>query len=510
LRYALVWHCEAMKFLTGDDTGILKQVKVESQKVERFGPQRQGDAVERLCWAGPAEDRESRVAVAFASGLLETRDASTGKVLSSARAAATVKCMQVLGSGLLTVSADGHGGIVKEWCSEACPEGGENGGELPAYAGAPALAGEKGTGEGPWLRQFMLQGPIADACVDPCRADRLAFGGGESDVKTFDLEKGEVSWRAKNVRENSLCLRVPVRVNSLSWATEMAPSRSLLLCGTSDGKIRLYDVNTQRRPLFELLIGHGTGAGSAGYTGTTDDTVRPVNCAKVAHCARRQGGSVEDTRGSAWSIFLGDTVGTLREYDLRYLPTCKAADVPPGRKSHLVHARKQLPYRRGYKGIMGSIRALDIHASGETMVAVGLGRFAYIFETRKRSTASMVGKVYLKQKLCSVLMSSEASAVAKEAEDDDAESDATGGAEPVDGPDHDEFQEGFSDDEDDGDGSGADAGEAAEPAQPLLKGRKKRRRKAVVAVEAGGAADGEDDPPAAGASKKKKRRAAAA
>ena len=42
---------------------ILKVVSISSQKfqhpeVERLGPQRQGDAIERLCWAGPSEDRE--------------------------------------------------------------------------------------------------------------------------------------------------------------------------------------------------------------------------------------------------------------------------------------------------------------------------------------------------------------------------------------------------------------------------------------------------------------------
>jgi len=516
-----------MKFLTGDDTGILKLVKVEAQKVERLGPQRTNDAIERLCWAGPAEDRESRVAVAYASGLLETRDAPTGKVLSSARAAESVRCLQVLGSGLLAVSANGRGGIVREWCGATCPEGGEEGAEGTAYAGSEPIsravastsnasqATVDSSTEGPWLKQFELQGPVAAACVDPTRMERLAFGGGENDVKLFDLERSEVTWRAKNVRENFLCLRVPVAVNTLTWATEMAPSRSLLLCGSSDGKVRLYDTSMQRRPLFELKIGHGTGIGSAGHTGAADDLVRPVNYATVARVFTRNS-------GSAWSFFVADTVGTLREYDLRHLPTCKAAEIPPGGKKHLALAAKTMPFRRGYRGVMGSIRSVGIHASGEAVVAVGLGRFAYVFETKKRSRASLVNKVYLKQKLTSVLFSSEDRAVPKDDGDQSGnESDVTGVADgdAVADGDDDEVQEGFSSDEEGNDGDDEKAhaaGEGEDSKSPKAKAKKivrrKKKRKASDAVgEAGEAsADGEEDATDTKPAKKKKKKASAA
>lgn len=316
-----------MKFLTGDDTGILKLVRLEAQKVERFGPQRVKDACERLRWCGPSDDREARVAAAFASGIIECRDGATGQVLSSAKLAPGVKCLEVLGDSLLAVAADGSSGIVEKWCGSeappaASPEGSENGG---------ADAEQN-------MRCFALPGPVAGAHLDPTRADHLAFGGGESDVKVWNLERGEVSWRAKNVRENSLCLRVPVCVANVQWATQLAPSRSLLLCGTTDGKIRLYDVGMQRRPLFELKIGLVSGQGSCGYTGTADEVARPVTCSLVAPGRGDSG---------AWSFFVGNTMGMLREFDLRNLPACQAAAIPPGRKSHTLWAAKQLPFRRG-------------------------------------------------------------------------------------------------------------------------------------------------------------------
>jgi len=468
--------------------------------VERFGPQRVKDACERLRWCGPSDDREARVAAAFASGVIECRDGATGQVLSSAKLSPGIKCLEVLGDGLLAVAADGSSGIVEKWCgseapSTVLPEGkGCQNGEVDAEQN---------------MRQFSLPGPVAGAHLDPCRADRLAFGGGESDVKVWNLERGEVSWRAKNVRENSLCLRVPVCVANLQWATQLAPSRSLLLCGTTDGKIRLYDVGMQRRPLFELKIGVVSGQGSCGYTGTADEVARPVTCSLVA-----------PTRGDsgAWSFFVGNTMGMLREFDLRNLSTCQAAQIPPGRKSHTLWAAKQLPFRRGYRNIMGSVRSLDVHCSGEAVVAVGLGRFAYVFNTSKRSRIGPTSKVYLKQKLCSVLFSSEAATASKEENDAESgeESDVTGCREGSDGgaAEGDEVQEGFSSDEEAKEDAPDDAGgnEASSVAAGAKKKRRKRKLAPDIAFEGEGSADAADQAAADSAAvvegtARKKRRA---
>merc|ERR1712032_1378078 len=99
---------------------------------------------------------------------------------------------------------------------------------------------------------------------------------------------------------------------------------------------------------------------------------------------------------------------------------CQSAPVPPGRKTHLKWAATQLPFRRGYKGIMGSIRALEVHQSGEALVAAGLGRFAYVFETRKRK---LVSKVFMKQMITAVLISSEERKGAKESDEEDGSED---------------------------------------------------------------------------------------
>jgi hypothetical protein len=317
---------------------------------------------------------------------------------------------------------------------------------------------------------------------------RLAFGGGSNDVKLWDLQRNQVIWRAKNVREDYLSLAQKVAVHRLDWATRLAPARSLLISGSTDGKLRVYDCNAQRKPLFELVIGHkfSGSQGSCGYTGVADDTPRPVTCAAVAQ-----------VRGGGWSLFVGNTLGVLREYDLRNLPTCTAAAVPPGKKSHLKLADKSMPFKRGYSGIMGSIRAVDVHRSGDVLAAVGLGRFAYVFDVRKRV---MISKVFLKQKLCSVLFSAEDKKAVKDEKDDadggeggEEEEREVDEAEDEDAGDG--VEEGFSDDEqnddeddeihegldDEGD---LDEDEESEEKAPPPKSKKGKKRKAEVASQA--------------------------
>ncbi|CAJ1351329.1 unnamed protein product [Effrenium voratum] len=435
-----------MKFLTGDDTGLIKWVHVENQKVERFGARRKGEAVQRLCWAGPPDAPEAALGIAYASGALELRDLA-GRSLSSASTSPEVKCLQACSAGLLAVSSDGTASVVSEW------------GQADAFSESAFQGGAAAT-----VEQFQLQGPVATAAVDPCRPSRFAFGGLENDVKIYDLERKEVVWTAKNVRENTLCLRVPVKVNTVGWATKMCPSRSLITCGTGDGKVRVYDANAQRRPLFELLIGYLVGSGTGGWTGAVDDTKRPQICSKIAQ-----------VRGDDWALLIADTLGVIREYDLRNLPKAQAAAAPPGRKAHWKIANKELPFRRGFRGTMGAIRDMDVHCSGDAMVAVGLGRFAYVFPTKGRN---MICKVYLKQKMNCVLMSSEAmKKEEKDGKQEEGEEEPPEDDKEVDEPgdeelEEDKVEEGFSDDE----AEDAAAQGAKQKRRKASKGKTKKRK----------------------------------
>merc|ERR1712047_172428 len=109
---------------------------------------------------------------------------------------------------------------------------------------------------------------------------------------------------------------------------------------------------------------------------------------------------------------------------------------------------------------MGGIRDIAVHPSGEWVVAVSVGRFAYVFNTRKKDAEE---KIYLKKKLCSVLFFSEPmlseaereklkekeeNAEDKGSDNEAAFSDCTGEIGNSDAEEDSALEDGLSDDED--------------------------------------------------------------
>ena len=59
------------------------------------------------------------------------------------------------------------------------------------------------------------------------------------------------------VREDKLCLRVPVWVNRVVFVPDQQRSpQSILVTGTGYGEVRLYDTRAQRRPVFSTEYGN--------------------------------------------------------------------------------------------------------------------------------------------------------------------------------------------------------------------------------------------------------------
>mmetsp|Transcript_11822 Transcript_11822/g.26064 ORF Transcript_11822/g.26064 Transcript_11822/m.26064 type:complete len:546 (-) Transcript_11822:225-1862(-) len=472
-----------MRFITGDDTGILKWVHVEAKKVERLpGSRRRGDAAEKLCWAGPPADRETRLAVGYESGAVEVRLSTSGEVLGTFQASPNVRCLQAAGDNLLVISKDGSGHLLKNWCAEEFTKTPAEGGKVVDENGEEKAKEEEG------CTHFKLPGPVAAAELEPVAGStRIAFGGDENDVKIFDLAKNEIVWKAKNMPNDFLELRIPLKISTVHWATHAAPAKSVIIVGTRDGKIRAYDTTLQKRPLFDMIIGYKMGKGTGGYTGSEDVQARPVKCA-----------TVHQTKNGQWSYFAGNTLGVLREFSMSKLEKFETAKIRPGTKRHWIWAEQQFPMRRAYRNITGSIRSIDVHSSGQALVAVGLGRFAYIFDTGK---TNLISKVYLKQKLCSVLLSSDAYDVnkilggsSKKDEDSDDEEPKPEDEEEgqVDGDeaenDVDDVQEGFSDDEGEAAAEEEDEQEQQELDEEegiLMKQQNKKAAKIAKAKKAG-------------------------
>lgn len=201
--------------------------------------------------------------------------------------------------------------------------------------------------------------------------------------------------------------------------------------------MRVFDVGRQRKPFMEFEVA-SLNPSTGGHTGVKDLVPRPVNATSIAF-----------VRGAGWSLFVGNNLGMLREFDLRMLPDWKRSSKRVGTKAHARWARQQFAYRGGYGGIMGAVRAIGVHADGGSLVAVGPGRYAYMYVTSTRGKRGLpAAKIFLKQKLCSVLVSEEPYEPPREPRQHREKRNVKDEKKLEDmGPACDELHEGFSDDE---------------------------------------------------------------
>ncbi|KAJ4488010.1 hypothetical protein J3R30DRAFT_3279714 [Lentinula aciculospora] len=108
----------------------------------------------------------------------------------------------------------------------------------------------------------------------------FAYGGDEVDLSVWDTERafqnriedltsstaaakkrkrndtllpGEL-WRAKNVSNNNLGLRQPIRITTLCYLSSSSESNHHLLAGTQLGSVRRYDTRSARKPVSDWKI----------------------------------------------------------------------------------------------------------------------------------------------------------------------------------------------------------------------------------------------------------------
>lgn len=137
---------------------------------------------------------------------------------------------------------------------------------------------------------------------------------------------------------------------------------------TGHHHVRLYDTRAQRRPVQSVEIGS-----------------RPFTCCTVSHDEN--------------SLIAGDTIGRVSRIDLR---TMRLNGV--------------------FKGNTGSVREIALHPTMEVMATVGLDRVMRVFDTKTRQ---QLHRVYLRQKLNCVLVSSEGEVTSFAKEEEQPESDSS-------------------------------------------------------------------------------------
>ncbi|XP_065385542.1 WD repeat-containing protein 74 isoform X2 [Macaca nemestrina] len=182
---------------------------------------------------------------------------------------------------------------------------------------------------------------------DPAHPHVVATGGKENALKMWDLQGSEEPvFRAKNVRNDWLDLRVPIWDQDIQF---LPGSQKLVTC-TGYHQVRVYDpASPQRRPVLETTYGE--------YP-LTAMTLTP-------------GGN---------SVIVGNTHGQLAEIDLRQ-----------GRLLGCL------------KGLAGSVRGLQCHPSKPLLASCGLDRVLRIH--RIQNPRGLEHKVYLKSQLNCLLLS---------------------------------------------------------------------------------------------------------
>lgn len=210
--------------------------------------------------------------------------------------------------------------------------------------------------------RFSIRGPLSAAIIVGTRATSgppaLAAGGRENDLKLWDLNTTQCTWKAKNVPNDFLDLRQPVWISSLrsleleggSSSDSGGTTAHQIIAGTAYRQVRLYDTRAQKRPTHSV---------DADEHGITTMAVAP----------------------NAREVVVADTAGLVRVLDLR-----------------------KMKWGRRFSGPAGSVRGLAFHPSLPVLACVGLDRMARVYDYHSREQKF---QLYLKQRLNAVLFDGE-------------------------------------------------------------------------------------------------------
>lgn len=214
---------------------------------------------------------------------------------------------------------------------------------------------------------FQVEKPVE--CFD-VKGTRVAIGGKENRLRVYDVCSRQKVFEARNPPDDWLCLKVPMWISGLKF---MAGEVDRIVIVTRNRDVQMFDLAPEhdRRPVWKVSAGND-----------------PLNC--VA-------GSPDGSRlycGSATGlVFVLDAqVGSLIG---RMTPSCA-----------------------------GSVRDIACSASGKIVVAVGLDRFLYAYDSELRT---VLNKLYSKQRLCRVLLADEEGELARQSDkeiDEEEEDDA--------------------------------------------------------------------------------------
>ncbi|KAJ2394577.1 Ribosome biogenesis protein nsa1 (NOP7-associated protein 1), partial [Coemansia sp. RSA 2559] len=194
-------------------------------------------------------------------------------------------------------------------------------------------------------------------------ANVFAVGGREHELSIWDIDAVRLAgapcsgsyakptsvplFKAKNVADDNLGLRVPVWVTDMQFLSDDAANPRVAV-STGHRQLRIYDAKTGARPIHSW------------------DTVskHPIYRILASHVKPE--------------LFFADNMGNLQQLDLRMGKVVG-----------------------GYKGIAGAVRDIALSEDGAMVAEAGLDRFVRVYETD--GMRRLLHRAYVKQRVTHVL-----------------------------------------------------------------------------------------------------------
>jgi hypothetical protein len=345
--------------VTADDIGLVKEVCFPEKEVRYIANVSGADAgVSSMAWLN--ED-ESVLAVARSSGVIDVYQYSDEDTRWSVKSSVSVdtEAVSMVATGSfsqLVVLTDGS--VVTFSVNEAHLE---------------------------ILRTVSLENGPYDVLGFMHGQSRVIACRGEEAPAVIDSVSGKIVWKGKSPGDTPLKLQ-----SVFHTASVVGISERVFAAGDQVGKLRFYDIVSQKKPVFEMPV-FNIFTLSNQYTGTGGmGQVRPLKVLTLS-------------ADSKW-LYIGDTYGTVFAIDITKSFEKDGKLIQSvgkiGFKDHTDFCRKLFPMVAGCKGVMGSVRS--IFTTKTTVYVVSAGRYAYCFDIKSKGKRDSY-KMFMKQKLTACL-----------------------------------------------------------------------------------------------------------
>jgi hypothetical protein len=210
------------------------------------------------------------------------------------------------------------------------------------------------------LSEFDVGHEVVSSRLNPFDSNLLAVVGPHGTLSSvFDIEKGERTWKSRNVKHDMLKMEVPVSDMDIDWISE----KRLVTC-TAHSYVRVYDLPT-RQPTLSVSVAdeYAKSMGPTRFQQLTKGDVAFSLRAITCNPSSRTDVAVAANTGDVFIL-------------------------------NLAMRAEQGHIRSRQKGVQGAIRALLFHPSRpNALVATGLDRFVRTWDASKSRS---LGTLYTK------------------------------------------------------------------------------------------------------------------